>query len=148
MLAALLPLLPTILVKVAGALIPALAPVADAVVAQRKQESEERQASARNAVEVRKATAGQWEQRLLAFIVGGVPTAHFAAIGIGTTFVAPFKKLGHDVGWWEWLLFVPPMPAPFDQYEGPILLSFYGLVGATMAFQKVAGAIAIRKLTK
>lgn len=148
MIAALLPLLPTIAIKLLAAFIPALAPVADAVVAQRKLESEERQAYARNAVEVRKATAGQWEQRLLAFIVGAVPTAHFAAIGIGTTFVAPFKKLGHDVGWWEWLLYVPPMPPPFDKYEGPILLSFYGLVGAVAVGQKIAGAYAIGKLAK
>lgn len=144
--------LPSFLVKAFGFVSDAIKPVSDAIINDRNatrderlQESRERVAAAQGAVEIRKATAGYWEQRFLAFVVGVIPTAHFAAIGVGSTFAAPFKRLGSIPGWLEWTLYVPAMPPPFDQYEGPILLSFYGVVGLLGATQKIAGAIAIRR---
>lgn len=152
MLGLILSFLPTFLVKAFGFISDAAKSASDAIINDRNavrderlQRSRERMAVNQNAKEIRLATAGYWEQRFLAFIVGVIPIMHWAAIGIGSTFAAPFKAMGQPVGWLEWTLHVPPMPPPFDQYEGPILLSFYGLVGVLGASQKIAGAIAIRR---
>lgn len=41
---------------------------------------------------------------------------------------------------WE----VDKFPTPFDEWEGAVLLSFFGLVGAVGVGKAVAGAIAYR----
>lgn len=94
---------------------------------------------AQNATAVRMATAGFWEMRFLAFLTGVTAVFHYALIGVGTTFAAP-------LGWHflDWTLHIPPFPPPFDDYEGLIILSFFGLVGATNAAKSIAGAIALR----
>lgn len=96
---------------------------------------------AQNATSVRLATAGFWEMRFLAFLTGITAVAHYALIGVGTTFAAP-------LGWHflDWTLHIPPFPAPFDDYEGLIILSFFGLVGVTNAAKSIAGAVALRGL--
>lgn len=95
-----------------------------------------------NATQVRLATAGYPEQRFLAFLAGATAIVHWVMIGIGTTFAAP---LGW--GWLEWTLHIPPFPAPFADYEGAIILSFFGLVGAVSVGNSIAAALAMRRIT-
>jgi hypothetical protein len=146
MLSLLLSLLPTFLVKLVGAIVPAATDAARALVDDRIQQSKERIALGQNARDVRIATAGHWEMRMLAFTAGFVAVAHWTAIGVGTVVAAPLKAAGYAIpGWLGWTLLIPNMPPPWDSYTGPILLSFFGLVGVQTAASKIAGAIALRK---
>lgn len=101
------------------------------------------------ATKVRLATASYPEQRLLAFLAGGCAVFHWVAIAVGTTIVAPHAVNGVFRGpwflaWLEWTLRIPPFPPPFDDYEGAIILSFFGLVGAVSVGKSIAGALALR----
>lgn len=72
----------------------------------------------RGAKEIRLATAGFWEMRLITFLIAAPFTLHAAAVGLDTTF---------GFGWG-----IAAYPKPFDEWEGRILLSFFGLQGATI----------------
>lgn len=74
---------------------------------------------------IRLATAGHWEMRLLTFIIAGCFALHLVLVTADTCF-----QLG---------LRVPKYPAPFDQWEGAILLSFFGV----QAMNKVASTAAL-----
>ena len=97
---------------------------ADATVKIRRIEA--RISEAQNAKEIRLATANFLEMRLLTVAVAVPFVAHTWAVALDTTF---------KFGWG-----IPKFPAPFDQYEGAILLSFFGLSGATGIFKAIAGA--------
>ena len=72
----------------------------------------------------RNQTSGFWEMRLLTFIIGGCFTLHLLAVTIDTIFA---------IGWK-----IAKYPAPFDQYEGSILLSFFGLMAGVTTVSAVA----------
>jgi hypothetical protein len=72
----------------------------------------------------RSQTSGFWEMRLLTFIIGGCFTLHLAAVTLDTIF---------QLGWR-----IAKYPAPFDQYEGSILLSFFGLMAGVTTVSAVA----------
>jgi hypothetical protein len=72
----------------------------------------------------RSQTSGFWEMRLLTFIIGGCFTLHLAAVTLDT-----ISQLG-----WR----IAKYPAPFDQYEGSILLSFFGLMAGVTTVSAVA----------
>lgn len=116
----------------------------DAQVAMEQIKAE--MAARQNTAEVRLATAGFPEQRLLAFLAGVIPVLHFVLIGVGTFLVSPFdwdngcKCYVNGTGWLEWTRHLPNLPAPWDGYEGPILLSFFGLVGAVSLGKMAVGA--------
>ena len=59
-----------------------------------------------------------WGARLIILFVAGCCAAHFGAVMLDTT-----PLFGHIVGSWS----VPKLPAPYDQYESEILLSFFVL---------------------
>jgi len=83
---------------------------------------------------VRLATAGFWEMRVLTGIIGGIFTLHLVLVGIDTMF------------FWTWNdLPVRKWPAPMDQWEGAILLSFFGLTAGVVGIKAVATAIASRR---
>jgi hypothetical protein len=72
----------------------------------------------------RSQTSGFWEMRLLTFIIGGCFTLHLLAVTLDTIFALGWK--------------IAKYPAPFDQYEGSILLSFFGLMAGVTTVSAVA----------
>ncbi|WP_052832942.1 hypothetical protein [Bradyrhizobium sp. LTSP885] len=75
----------------------------------------------------RNATSGFWEMRLLTFIIGGCFTSHLVAVTLDTVF-----KLG-----WK----INKYPVPFDEWEGSILLSFFGLTAGVIGIKAIASAL-------
>lgn len=68
--------------------------------------------------DIRLATSGFWEMRLITFAIAGCFTLHLIAVTLDTVFM---------LGWG-----IPKYPRPFDEYEGVILLSFFGVHGMSM----------------
>lgn len=81
--------------------------------------------------EVRLATAGFWEMRLLTFMIALPFVWHLWSVWMDTQF-----KLG-----WA----VDKFPPPFDEWEGVILMSFFGVAVAGIGLKSLAGAVAIKK---
>jgi len=89
-------------------------------------------ADARQAAkEIRLATAGFWEMRLLTFLVAAPFVVHLWLVGYDTMWPQPWN--------------VEAWPTPFDEWEGAILLSFFGVSVVGSGIKAVAGAIAYRK---
>lgn len=85
----------------------------------------------RGARQVRLATSGMWEMRLLTFLIAAPFVLHSGAVGLDTTF---------SFGWG-----IPAYPSPFDEWEGAILLSFFGLYAGVGGLKVIASAIATRR---
>lgn len=81
--------------------------------------------------QVRLATAGFWEMRLMTALIAAPFVLHAALVGLDTSF-----KLGMKI---------PAYPAPFDQWEGSLLLSFFGVQVASKAISTVASAFLARR---
>lgn len=73
------------------------------------------------AVSIRKATVGQWEMRLIVFMAGFPPAAHFAAVCLDSALPGLFP------GWT-----VHALPPPMDQWQGSIILSLFGLAAVKL----------------
>ncbi|MCG7507049.1 hypothetical protein [Mesorhizobium retamae] len=101
--------------------------VAEAAI---KQLEAEMQARA-GAKEIRLATAGFWEMRVIAAVIAGCFALHLLLVTLDTCF---------SLGWR-----VAAFPAPFDQWEGTILLSFFGVQVAGQGITAIASAIRGRK---
>lgn len=86
-----------------------------------------------NAREIRLATAGFWEMRLLTVLIALPFVVHLNLVALDTCF---------GFGWG-----VSKFPAPFDEWEGAILLSFFGVYAGLGAVQSVSAAIG-RRMTK
>jgi hypothetical protein len=97
----------------------------DAMTSEQQRAHEERLAAQQTAKEVRIATSGNWEMRVLTVAIALPFVVHEWAVGLDTLF---------RLGWG-----VPKFPAPFDETGHAILLSFFGLVGA----RAIAGGIAL-----
>jgi len=80
--------------------------------------------------DIRNATSGFWEMRLISFLIASCFTLHLVAVSLDTVF-----KLG-----WA----VSKFPAPFADWEGAILLSFFGVQGGIVAVRSIAAAILTR----
>lgn len=76
---------------------------------------------------IRQATAGYWEMRLITFLIAGCFTLHLCAVTFDTLFRAG--------------LAIPKYPAPFDEWEGTILCSFFAVQGSIVAVRSIAAAI-------
>lgn len=81
----------------------------------------------RGAREIRLATAGFWEMRLITFLIAGCFTLHLVLVTIDTCF---------RLGWG-----IPAFPKPFDEWQGVILLSFFGVQIAGQGIMAIAAAI-------
>lgn len=101
--------------------------IADVAIKDVERQIADRQA----AKEVRVATAGFWEMRLITAVIAGCATLHYAAVTLDTVF---------RFGWG-----IPKFPPPFDEYQGTILLSFFGVQAVGMGFTAIAAAIRGRK---
>ncbi|CAM3841517.1 hypothetical protein G6L26_009640 [Agrobacterium radiobacter] len=77
-----------------------------------------------NAKEIRLATAGFWEMRTITFLIALPFVIHLWAVGLDTVF---------RFGWG-----VPKFPSPMDEWEGAILLSFFGVQVISRGFDTLA----------
>jgi hypothetical protein len=85
----------------------------------------------KRAHELRLATSGFWEMRLLTFAIALPFVAHLWAVWLDTQF-----RLG-----WK----IPKFPEPMDEWQGAILLSFFGIYTLGKAVQSVGAAVAMRR---
>ncbi len=97
----------------------------------RIKELEFQQEAARHALEVRRETAGFWEMRLITFVIAGCFAFHLLLVTLDTCF---------RLGWG-----IPAFPSPFDQWQGAILLSFFGVQVVGQGITAIAGAIRGRR---
>jgi hypothetical protein len=92
----------------------------------------EAEVSARQAaLQVRLATAGFWEMRLITAIIAGCFTLHLVLVTLDTCFA---------LGWR-----IAKFPPPFDEWEGTILLSFFGVFAASKGVNALAAAFIGRR---
>ena len=92
----------------------------------------ERQIADRAAAkEIRLATAGFWEMRLLTFLIAAPFVVHLNLVAIDTCL---------RLGW-----AIPKFPSPFSEYQGAILLSFFGVHVIGQGITALAGAIRGRR---
>jgi hypothetical protein len=99
-----------------------------AMNSEQQRAHEDRMAARQAAKEIRLATAGFWEMRLMTFLIAAPFVAHLWLVGIDTMWPQPWN--------------VEKWPAPFDEWEGAILLSFFGVTVVGTGIKAVAGAIA------
>lgn len=112
-----------VLTEIAGRLVHGDDNASRIAVAEINAEVEARKAVA----EVRLATAGFGEMRFLAFMITAPFVLHLWAVALDTIF---------GLGWG-----IPKFPAPFDQHGWSIMLSYFGLYGATSAIAGVTRAL-------
>ncbi|PYE87520.1 hypothetical protein [Phyllobacterium leguminum] len=101
--------------------------VADAAIADVTRHVE----AARNAKEIRLASAGFWEMRFITAVIAGCFALHLLLVTLDTCFA---------LGWR-----IAKFPAPFDEWEGAILLSFFGIQALGGGLNAIAAAIRGRK---
>lgn len=88
----------------------------------------ERQIADREAAkEIRLATATFWEMRLVTALVAGCFALHLLLVTLDTCFA---------LGWR-----VSAFPKPFDEWQGTILLSFFGVQAVGKGITAIASAI-------
>lgn len=85
-----------------------------------------------NAKEIRLATSGFWEMRLLTVLI--------ALPFIWHLWLVFYDTIRTDIN-----LRIPELPDPFNEYQGAILLSFFGVTVIGSGIKSIAGAIAYRK---
>ncbi len=100
---------------------------ADITIKQLEGDMAARQA----AKEIRISTANFWEMRMLTFMIAAPFVVHAGAVGLDTTF---------GLGW-----AVAAYPPPFDEWEGAILLSFFGIQAGIVGIKSLAWAIGKRR---
>lgn len=99
-----------------------------AMNSEQQRAHEDRLAARQAAKEIRLATAGFWEMRLMTFLIAAPFVTHLWLVGIDTMWPQPWN--------------VEKWPAPFDEWEGAILLSFFGVSVVGIGIKAVAGAVA------
>ena len=82
-------------------------------------------AGRQNAKEIRMATAGFWEMRLITFMIAMPFAVHEAAV--------VYDTLDTSVN-----LAIPALPYPFSEWQGVVLLSFFGVQVAGKAMDTLA----------
>ena len=87
-------------------------------------------AAREGAKEIRLATAGFWEMRMITAIVAGCAALHYAAVTLDTVFA---------FGWR-----IAKYPSPMDEWEATILLSFFGVQAIGGSVKAIAAAVAVR----
>jgi hypothetical protein len=98
------------------------------VIAEAAIEDIRRQIADREAAkEIRLATATFWEMRLVTALVAGCFALHLFLVTLDTCFA---------LGWR-----VAAFPKPFDEWQGTILLSFFGVQAVGKGINAIASAI-------
>ncbi len=88
--------------------------------------------SQRVASTVRLATAHHPEMRFLTFIIAGATTLHYSLVVLDTVLTGV-------------RLDIPALPPPMDEWEGYIVLSFFGLQAGMSAIRTAATAFLARR---
>lgn len=101
--------------------------IADAAIADISKQVE----ASRNAKEIRLASVGFWEMRLITAVIAGCFALHLLLVTLDTCFALGWK--------------IAKFPAPFDEWEGMILLSFFGIQAVGGGLNAIAAAIRGRK---
>lgn len=101
---------------------------------EQRRAHEDKLDARRTAKEIRLATAMHWEMRLLTFLIAVPFVVHLWLIGWDTMWPQPWN--------------VEKWPEPFNEDGRAILLSFFGLAGATGIARSVSGAIAYRRMRR
>lgn len=114
----------------------------NAVTERQRIAAQNQQAMLAAILQVRLATASFGEMRVLTFMIAFPMALHVFLIGIGTCIAAPTGW-----GWLAWSLHIPPFPAPFVEWEGIIILSFFGVQGGVKGVSAIAAAIASKHTT-
>ena len=86
------------------------------------------------------APAMPWWLAVIAFGIGFSVMLHVALIFIGTTFQPLIAG-----GPFGWMLHIPGLPPPYDQYEAQVIGFFFGFGAVVTSGNAIAGAIARRK---
>jgi hypothetical protein len=97
--------------------------VADVAIEDIKRQIADRDA----AKEIRLATATFWEMRLVTAMVAGCFALHLLLVTLDTCF---------SLGWR-----IAAFPKPFDEWQGTILLSFFGVQAVGKGINAIASAI-------
>ena len=87
--------------------------------------------ASKRAKEIRLATAGFWEMRVLTFAIAFPFVSHLWAVWLDTQF---------GFGWK-----IAAFPDPFHEWQGAILLSFFGIYTMGKGVQSIGTAIALRR---
>ncbi len=82
-------------------------------------------------LQVRLATAGFWEMRLITFLIAIPFVFHLWTVWLDTQF-----RFG-----WQ----IPAFPPPFNEWQGAILLSFFGVYAAGKVGMGVVSALAVKR---
>ena len=82
-------------------------------------------------LQVRLATAGFWEMRLITFLIAIPFVFHLWTVWLDTQF-----RFG-----WQ----VEAFPPPFNEWQGAILLSFFGIYAAGKVGMGVVSALAVKR---
>ena len=98
--------------------------IADAAIADIKAQSEARQ----QAAQIRRETAGYWEMRVATAVIAWPTAAHYALVTYDT------MDTGRNLA-------IPALPAPMDEWQAAIILSFFGVQLGTKAVQSLASAL-------
>lgn len=85
-----------------------------------------------NQKEIRLATAGFWEMRLLTVLIALPFIIHL--------WIVAWDTWDTSVNWR-----IPSFPEPFDEWQGLILLSFFGVTVVGSGIKSIAGAWAYKK---
>jgi hypothetical protein len=104
---------------------------------------DERMESRKHAKDIRLATAGFWEMRLLTFAIAMPFVSHLWAVWLDTQFGTFRDNCWQQAG--KTVCGVPAFPEPFNEWQGAILLSFFGIYGGVKAIQYVGAAVAARR---
>jgi hypothetical protein len=102
----------------------------------------------KHAKEIRMATAGFPEMRLMTFAIALPFVAHLWFVWMDTQFDV-FQRGGWLESCWERgtqvVCGVKAFPEPFNEWQGAILLSFFGIYTVGKTIQSVGTAVAMRK---
>lgn len=82
-------------------------------------------------LQVRLATAGFWEMRLITFLIAIPFVFHLWTVWLDTQF---------NFGWK-----INAFPSPFNEWQGAILLSFFGIYAAGKVGMGLVSSLAARK---
>ena len=84
--------------------------------------------------DIRLATAGFWEMRLITFVIAACFTLHLVLVTFDTiTTNTRFEIVGWNV---------PALPVPFSEWQGAILLSFFGIYMASRVGTSILAGMA------
>ena len=109
----------------------------DSEDAKLRMEAEWAKAKLDAMLQVRLATAGFWEMRLITFLIAVPFVLHLWLVAYDTLTAGTSWEI---TGW-----SVAAFPAPFNEWEGAILLSFFGIYAAGKVGMGLVSSLAARK---